>query len=84
MKKKYWITRDSRYKKYTLFSPDYYNIYIWKSLKEPVPVRTKENKGIIGSMNRFLFKDLYEFTPKKGSCELVELDFTIKRNKNKK
>jgi len=84
MKKKYWITRDSRYKKYTLFSPDYYNILIWKPLKEPVPVRTKEKQGMIGSIDRFLFKNLYGFTPRKGNCELVELDFIIKRDKNKK
>jgi len=84
MRKYYWITRDGKNKIYSsLRVEDNYNIYIWKADTKPIFTKRKINKGMICSIDIFQFEKLYNFTPKKGSCELVEMDLSIKR-KNKK
>jgi len=77
MKKKYWITRDGRYKVYAPSSPYFYHVCIWEGETKPTFIKKEENKKMIGSMDQFLFEHLFGFTPRKGSCQLVEIDLSI-------
>jgi len=86
MKKKYWITRD----KGDCLSASSDIIFLWDYKNKP----KKEIKNIVIGDNNIIyylegygnmyfsisnFKKLYGFTPRKGTCELIELDLNVDR-----